>query len=200
MFKFDEEALLQSLLASTLQQQAAFALAAATRQLTSFERVARLQGWPFSNEPRSITVDLWNVATTKLHVDATKWRSTLEDIFSWIPTEDDESWNIQFAFVQDCLYSLCYCVRLILSGDPQEAVWAAKSAYEAADQAAIRVLHVDISRPEVEHEILAHGIVQRELKRQNDAVLRIQANELTILRDESFAQEHLTDVEAASVN
>lgn len=81
------------------------------------------------------------------------------------PDEESESSNLH-AYAQDALSSLAYTVRCLIDGSAQEAAWGANSAYEAADQAAIRQLGIQPGGTAAEHRILMHPFVQRELERQ----------------------------------
>lgn len=51
-------------------------------------------------------------------------------------------------------------------GEPQEAAWAARVAYEALDNFVINSEDVDMTMPGAELRVLAHPLVQAELARQ----------------------------------
>ena len=69
-----------------------------------------------------------------------------------LPAESDD-WVIGNALADDALSSLAYAIRCSLTPEPQEAAWAARRAYEAADQAAMRVLGVQPGLPNTEAAI-----------------------------------------------
>jgi len=89
----------------------------------------------------------------------------LEEVMTMFPDEGSESSNLH-AYAQDALSSLAYTIRCLMDGSAQEAAWGANSAYEAADQAAIRQLDIQPGGTAAEHQILMHPFVQRELERQ----------------------------------
>lgn len=52
-----------------------------------------------------------------------------------VPFEDDD-WVLESGYAQNGIAAIAYAVRAWLSDDPQEAVWAARQVYEAADYGA----------------------------------------------------------------
>jgi hypothetical protein len=93
------------------------------------------------------------------------WQDELASVMRLAPPESDQ-WSILHAYAEDAIASLAYSIRCLITGDPQEAAWAARRAYESADQAAINQLRAEFGRDGAESDIAAHGIVQRELRRQ----------------------------------
>lgn len=61
---------------------------------------------------------------------------------------------------------VAYAIRTRLTSDSQEAVWAARSAYEDLDYEVMNKLNVDLNKPGVESVILADEKIQSELLRQ----------------------------------
>lgn len=52
-----------------------------------------------------------------------------------VPYEDDD-WVLESGYAQNGIAAIAYAIRSWLSDDPQEAVWAARQVYEAADYGA----------------------------------------------------------------
>ena len=197
MYSFDENALVSELRTLPSRARIAFAAAAATRQLGSYERFARGLGAEGAQRPREIAVQLW----TDLHaaaVDRVAWSSRLEEVMGLLPEESDD-WVIGHALADDALSSLTYAIRCLLTAEPQESAWAARRAYEAADQAAIRVLGVQPGLPNTEVAIKSHGFVQRELARQRNDLSLLRADSVDEVQRQAFEGELLTEQEAASV-
>jgi hypothetical protein len=197
MYSFDENALVSELGTLPSRGRIAFAAAAATRQLGSYERLARGLGAESVQRPREIAVQLW----ADLHaaaVDRAAWSVRLDEVMALLPEESDD-WVIGHALADDALSSLAYAIRCLLTPEPQEAAWAARRAYEAADQAAIRVLGVQPGSLNAEVAIKSHGFVQRELARQRSDLSLLGADSVDEVRQHAFADELLTEQEAASV-
>lgn len=197
MYSFDETALARELGTLPTRARIAFAAAAATRQLGSYERLAREWGAENAQRPREIAVQLW----TDLHaaaVDRAAWSARLDEIMGLLPEERDD-WVIGHALADDALSSLAYAIRCVLTLESQEAAWAARRAYEAADQAAIRDVGVQAGLPHTEVAIRSHGFVQRELARQRNDLFLLRTDSVDEVRRQAFADELLTEQEAASV-
>jgi uncharacterized protein YjaG (DUF416 family) len=199
MFSFDEKMLVAELAGLSEHAQVAFAAAAATRQLDSFERFARATGMD-EQRPREIALLLWD-ALQRQPIDSSGWSSILDEVMDLQPEEDSGHW-VSRALAEDAISALAYAIRCMSTSNPQEAAWAARCAYEAADQAAIRALDVQPGSPTSEALIKSHEWVQRELLRQNrDLTLLISGQETAIseLQDHAFAETLLTESEALSV-
>lgn len=108
--------------------------------------------------------------------------------------EDADNWSIWHAFADEMLSSLAYAIRCYLSQEAQEAVWAARRAYEAADQATLRILDI---RPggAIEAQIISHVIVQRELGRQYHDLVQLLEGKTYEVQCQAFKDELLTEDE-----
>lgn len=197
MYSFDENALVGELGALSSRARIAFAAAAATRQLCNYERLAHESEADREQRPREIAAQLWTDLRAAA-VDRAAWSARLDEVMSLLPEESDD-WVIGHALADDALSSLAYAIRCLLTPEPQEAAWAARRAYEAADQAAIRVLGVQPGLPNTEATIKSHGFVQRELARQRNDLSLLRADSVAEVQRQAFADELLTEQEAASL-
>lgn len=197
MLSFEENALVGELRGLPSQARIAFAAAAATRQLGSYERLARESSSSNEHRPREIVAQLW-ADLKAAAVDRAAWSALLDEVMSLLPEESDD-WAISHALVDDALSSLAYAIRCLLTPEPQEAAWAARRAYEAADQAAIRALGVQPGSPITETAIQSHSFVQRELARQRNDLSLLHADSIDDVQRRAFADELLTEQEAASL-
>ena len=59
--------------------------------------------------------------------------SSLESEAVSLGPTDDEEWSFDKGYAQNAAAALAYAVRTWLSGDAQEAAWAARQVYEAAE-------------------------------------------------------------------
>lgn len=80
--------------------------------------------------------------------------------------DEDSAWNAGCPYADDATAAILYCLRLISSGDQQEAIWAAKRAYEVADNFVVAHTDHSIDSHEDELEVLHHPVIQNELGRQ----------------------------------
>lgn len=194
MYSFDENALIGKLGAQSSQVRIAFATAAATRQLRNYERFAHEFDPPSEQRPREIVTQLWAALKDGAVVDLAAWSAILDEVMNLIPEESDE-WVILHAFADDALSTLAYAIRCLVTPDPQEAAWAARRAYEAADQAAIRFLDVQPGTPATELEINSHEIVQRELWRQQNDLALLSVGSIETAQCQALDGELLTNAE-----
>jgi hypothetical protein len=80
---------------------------------------------------------------------------------SLIPGENDQPWIEEQAYAEDAASAVAYALRALESGEPQEAAWAARRAYEAVDHHVMSRLGI-----KGESHVLGHPLVQAELSRQ----------------------------------
>lgn len=106
-----------------------------------------------------------------------------------LPEEQSESSDLH-AYAEDALASPASTIRCLIEGSEQEAAWDARSAYETADQAAIRQLGIEPQGAAAEHQIRTHPYVQRELERQE--------RDLQILERQPF-REALDQLKSAAL-
>ena len=190
MYDFHEAQLVIDL--DTLPERAriAFASAAATRQLSNYERFAK--DCTAQARPRQIAHELWaSLSSSDIDLDA--WSSRLEEVMELLP-DPDAKWVVDHALAEDALSSLAYAIRCLLDPLPQEAAWAARCAYNAADQAAIRLLDIDPERS-AEAAILGHEVVQRELSRQKRDLDLLRGGALDGVKSQAYADELLSAAE-----
>lgn len=197
MYSFEENALVGELEALSSRSRIAFAAAAATRQLGSYERFAREWDAGSEQRPRAIAAQLW-ADLQAMMVDHAAWSERLSEVMGLLPEESDD-WTIGHALADDALSSLSYAIRCLLTPEPQEAAWAARRAYEAADQAALRVLRVQPGSPDTEAVVVSHGFVQRELARQRNDLSLLCVDSIDEVQRQAFVDELLTQQEAASL-
>ena len=195
MDTFNESELVRALVTLPERSRVAFAVAASTRQLGNYERFARNLGSAAVYRPREIVMQLWADLST-MRVDRDMWSARLDEVTGLLPDED-EDWTIWHALADDALSSLAYSIRCLLSLDAQESAWAARRAYEAADQAAIRLLAAQPGLPNTEIQIKLHPCVQRELRRQKNDLALLGAGSVEEIQRQRPQDTLLTESEAA---
>lgn len=197
MFRFDEQHLISALNALPHASRVAFAAATATRQIVSCGLVKYDE---FSaSRLNDIVSDLWRAAQN-LEIDEKLWSGRLEDIMNMMPS-DEVYWDIWHALADDCLSSLTYAIRCLLNQESQDAAWAARRAYEAVDQVAIRLLGLRPGEASAETGILSHEVVQREVSNQKKDLLMLRAGLFDEVKQNSFNNPSLTkqDVDALTL-
>lgn len=169
---FDEASLVKSLSRLDAREKHAFAAACATRQLLCFETFSTAFNAADAERMRMYVGLLWEAIGEESFLED-YWQHALEQVMDLSP-EENVPWTPLHAYAEDAIASLSYSIRCLVSNSAQEAAWAARRAYEAADQAAIHAIEITPG-PDSEARILAHKIVQRELERQERDVRLLQA-------------------------
>lgn len=157
-----EERLMEDLTRLRPVGRAMFAASCAERMLPVYrwfhERTGR--GGPAALEQAlgALWADLGGTDTAELEES----RDVAEEL---VPYEDD-SWVDECAFAQHAAAAVAYAIRCRLSGDAQEAGWAARQVYEALDLWVTTRDDIDLNAAGAEERIAADPLVQAELTRQ----------------------------------
>ena len=167
MHRFDEVQLRERLEQLPVTHRIAIAAAAATRQMGNLGRAPE-SGATVRAQFLAALEAVWGaVATGRGPSDWPDVRATLMGYMTDDARDNFPEWTVWHTLSDDALASLVYAIRTLETGSTQDAAWAVGRAYEAADQATIRLLGgVQRGLPETERMLLAHPGVQRELGRQ----------------------------------
>jgi hypothetical protein len=159
--RYDEAALARRLADLPARARAAFAAAVAERLFALYTRYADATG----TSPQELGDALdgaWDAlasAAEKQRLE--RWRDLAEAL---VPDEEDEGWVTESAYGQNGAAAVAYALRTQLADDPQEAVWAARQLYEAADYAAQQQIpDLDLNDPGAEDALLSAAVVQEAL-------------------------------------
>lgn len=133
MVTYDENRIARLVASLGRGARTAFAAACAERLWPLVERYASAASLPMEDR-RALRTSLdaaWGVASG-IDADVESAREVAEAL---VPFEDDD-WVLESGYAQNGIAAIAYAVRAWLSDDPQEAVWAARQVYEAADYGA----------------------------------------------------------------
>ena len=84
-------------------------------------------------------------------------------LLSSMPSE--ASWTAASPYVENALAALCYALRVSVTGNPQDAGFAARQVYEALDYFVHNRENIDFNQPGAESRILRDPEVQAQLRR-----------------------------------
>jgi hypothetical protein len=166
MQTFDEPRLISELGNLPPPLRVAFAAACAERQMCAYRRFEESHG---RKPPNALDVALQE---TWAHPDPPQDPEALEQqieaLMDLVPQEGDlqGAWTQDSTNAQNAGMAALYALRTKLRGDPQEAAWAARVAYEALDNFVINSEDIDTNKPGEQLRVLAHPLVQAELTRQ----------------------------------
>lgn len=183
MPSFDEKALRDAVATLPVKQRAAFAASVAERLLPAYSMYAKASGRGDPAKLRDLLNRLWEDLDGRT-MSAAELTAAIGTCMALVPPEDEGPWVPEQAYGEDAAAALAYALRCRESGDPQEAAWAARRAYEALDHYVIRTEGVDTNAPGAEARVLANPLIQTELHRQ-ERVLKdlVHASPSAIRRD-----------------
>jgi Protein of unknown function (DUF416) len=147
-------------------ERTAFAAACAERLWPLFVRYADVTGHADPGSLRTVLNDTWRAVRGE-DVDLAGAQHLRQEM---VPSDDGE-WIHEMGYGQNAAAGVAYAVRTWLTDDPQEAAWAARQIYEAADYAAQHArpdLDFDLDRPHAEAALRGHPAVQAALAGTED--------------------------------
>jgi hypothetical protein len=159
---YSEQKLLEALHKLPARAVAAFAAACAERLFSAYEKAANQLPAGDTNRSRALLTNVWSWS---LGANIALSNADIEYVIALIVAEDEGA-TLSHAIADDTLAAIAYAARYALTSDPQEAVWAARRAYEATDRFVAGGTSASAYTPEMEAAILASDIVQQELARQ----------------------------------
>lgn len=188
MLTYDEEKLLRELSGMSTSRRTAYAAAAAQRLFPALAGASEaVANGDAVIALRKALERTWEHALGKRMTDA-EIEMAHGVCESLLPPEHEGVWTFARAYAEDAVAAIQYAVRTAERGDPQEAAWAARCAYESADYYVVNEVGI-----EDETQILAHPHVQHELARQvrdieQLATLADEASAIALVRDRAIAE------------
>lgn len=133
MTEYDERELIERIGALGRAGKTAFAAACAERLLPLYRRYVDAAGVGAPEELAGIVEQVWEVLRGADH-DLTDARQVAVDL---VPDDDAPGeWVLEGAYAQNAAAAVAYAVGAWLSDDAQQAVWAARQVFDAAEYAA----------------------------------------------------------------
>lgn len=186
---YDEAVLIRDLSRIGHEARIAFAAACAERLVPAYLVFCSRTG---RGQPETLTRIIERVWAHVLGKRMTKHEVNVEvqRCAGLLPREEEGGWVVELPYAAHAGASLLYALRVLESGKPQEAAWAARRAYEAACG------HVE-HRLDIKSDAMvqAHPIVTAEISRQRrdlDALLAANEDEGVIVRIRERAKAEST--------
>jgi uncharacterized protein YjaG (DUF416 family) len=185
---YDESEIVRRLSTASTKARALFAVSSAERLFPLFELYASRTDQGSAAQLRAALDAAWEAVDSEgPSTELSHWQEVAEDL---VPDEDDEDWVDESAYGQNGAAAVAYALRTRLTDEPQEAGWAARQLYEAADYAAQQQLKdLDINDPRTEHALLSSPVVQEALSGVRDALALIDSDS-TMTRQDTDRLKH----------
>ncbi|WP_418607604.1 DUF416 family protein [Georgenia sp. SUBG003] len=144
-----------------MRKKTAFAVACAQRLWPLLERCAEKSAHGELDKLASALEATW-LAVAGEHADLASVPALADEV---MPDEDDVGWTREAGYAQNAISSIGYAASTWLTGDPQEATWAALQLYEAADYASQQLQQdIELNSGEAETALREHPVVQEALE------------------------------------
>jgi uncharacterized protein YjaG (DUF416 family) len=163
---FDENRIKGSLTKLPIKLRILFAVTCAERLFPAYERFSAKTGGGNVDLLRRILDKLWMGLLGVQEYSDQIIAADLQHCMLLVPKESDGEWFNEQVWAEDAVACLAYCLRTRLSGDTQEAAWAARRVYEAADYYVLHASGNNYKLPDDESRVIEHPLVQAELRRQ----------------------------------
>ena len=150
------------------QQQLAFGAACSERLLPSYLAFVSDTGWGDSAPLREALDMVWTFLDGQSSSkESVRQLTTLCE--ASIPDSDSFS-SLYTSLAQDACFSICALLDFLLDSDVGKIVEAATFATDSVDLYVQEIDNMDANGPDLEQQILAHPIMQRELKTQREHI------------------------------
>jgi uncharacterized protein YjaG (DUF416 family) len=106
-------------------------------------------------------------------VSVAQFQQDLDTCMALLPEEDSSDYTALYC-AEDAVSAIAYAVSTRLDADPQQAAWAASRAYDALDTYVQGLLRIKSFTPTNEERVLAHPLVQAELRRQSNDLSQLE--------------------------
>jgi hypothetical protein len=90
----------------------------------------------------------------------------LNGCMSLLPDSEDDAESFRDYCEEDAVAALAYAIRSWIDDSPQEAAYAGRTAYEAADRRVLQIIPESTLDSSTEIAVLTHPLVQSELASQ----------------------------------
>jgi uncharacterized protein YjaG (DUF416 family) len=152
-----------------------FAVTCAERLFPAYERFSAVTGRGNVDLLRRILDKLWMSLLGFQEYSDQIIATDLHHCMLLVPKESDGEWSNEQAWAEDAVACLAYSLRTRLSGEAQEAVWAARRVYEAVDHYVLHASGNNFTLPGDNSRVIEHPLVQAELKRQERDISELQS-------------------------
>ncbi len=189
--KYDEAAIALAAQRLTRGERTAFAAACAERLWPLVERYAATIALP-SDSLRGLREALeaaWAAAGG--HADRLALETAKAVAEELIPSEDDDNWVFESGYAQNGIAAIAYAIDTRLRDGVQEAVWAGRQVYEAADYVAQQRLDTELLyTPELEEELSNTPVAQAAVRSILEDLAMANTEEAQVIRQRIISSSH----------
>lgn len=160
---FDRERLADELRGLPRALRVVFAAACAERLMPAYRRLIEQEVASTSNILTEAMEVIWARPNDGGGLD----QQRIDECLALVPDDSDiEPWTEQTSHAQDAGIAALHAVKAWMTGDADEAAWAASLVYDSLDLLVINKHNLDMNAPGAERVVASDPIVQAELHRQ----------------------------------
>jgi len=150
------------------RHRAAFAAACTERQLENYAAFAAATGWGDLAALQHALDRVWAALAGRDTIERAESSELARMCESLGPTHSQRFNTRWKAAAAAAAASVAYCLRCLLDGSSQLAVWTARDAYEALAEYVIREERLDMNDSWIEQRIQEHPWIREELRHQDE--------------------------------
>jgi uncharacterized protein YjaG (DUF416 family) len=174
ILKFNETSLMRELDRIPGRLRAVFAAAVAERLLPAYVSFSRKTARGNPDLLTEILERLWrDIDGVKMSPE--ELQQSIDLSMELIPQEDEIPWILDQAWAEDAAVALVYALCTRQNGKSQDAMWAARRAYDALDHFVTNQEDIDPSTAGAEERILSNPLIQAEFIRQQRDLRELSA-------------------------
>ncbi len=173
ILRHDEKELWRQMERLPNRLRVAFAVACAQRQVPNYVRFSKVAGQGNPDVLIGALSCLWDELQGK-HAAEGQLQQQLDSCMSLLPDPEHDPQGGLAYYAEDAVSSAAYAIGARLKSDTQQAIWAARRAYNALDE------FIGAENPsgpfdqKEEERIRLHPLVQAELRRQQADVAQLR--------------------------
>lgn len=163
---FDKKKLANQLSLLDNKRKLAFCASCCQRLLPNYSAFVRDTGWGDAAPLKDALEFIWSSVSGHSAVSSVveKFLELCERV---IPDGDDFE-SLYVSFAQDACLSICATLDFLIDNDLGKAVLAGMYATDSVDLYVQEIENMDSRDPDLEHKILTHTLMQRELRKQQE--------------------------------
>jgi len=165
ILRFNDESLKKELDRIAVPLRVVFAAAVAERLLPAYVSFSQKTGRGNPHLLTEILDRLWR-DIDGIKMSPEELQQNIDLSMELIPQEDEKPWIPDQAWAEDAAVAVVYSLCTRQNGKSQDAVWAARRAYDALDHFVTTQEDIDPSTVGAEERILSNPLIQQEFMRQ----------------------------------
>jgi uncharacterized protein YjaG (DUF416 family) len=174
ILRFDEALLKRELSRIPVSLRVVFAATVAERLLPIYAIFSRKTGRGDPQSLMEILERLWR-DIDGIKMSPEELQQNIDLSMELAPDEDEKPWVPEQNWAEDAAAAVVYALCTRQNGNPQDAAWAARRAWEALDDFVLTQEDIDPNIPGAQERITSNPLIQAEFMRQQRDLIELVA-------------------------